>query len=120
MNLEECYNAFGGSYTDIKKRLSNDALIQRLVIKFLDDTSYKKMNEALIAGDYEEAFRGAHTLKGVSQNLSFNRLGDSVSALTELLRGYDKGQIDEELCKSLWQQVSKDYSEVVDAVSRLA
>lgn len=42
MNLEECYNAFGGSYEDIKMRLNSDALIKRFVIKFLSDTSYEK------------------------------------------------------------------------------
>lgn len=80
----------------------------------------KKMNEALQTGDYKEAFLGAHTLKGVCQNLSFMNLSKSADALTELLRGYNEEQIDEETCKSLWQQVSKDYSEVIDAVRRLS
>ena len=35
---------------------------------------------------FEGAFRGAHTLKGVCQNLSFDRLYEVSHELTELLR----------------------------------
>ena len=36
--------------------------------------------------NYEDAFRSAHTLKGVCQNLSFDRLYEVSNELTELLR----------------------------------
>ena len=36
--------------------------------------------------NYEDAFRSAHTLKGVCQNLSFDRLYEVSYELTELLR----------------------------------
>ena len=36
--------------------------------------------------NFEGAFRGAHTLKGVCQNLSFDRLCEVSHELTELLR----------------------------------
>ena len=36
--------------------------------------------------NYEDAFRSAHTLKGVCQNLSFDRLYEVSHELTELLR----------------------------------
>ena len=36
--------------------------------------------------NFEGAFRGAHTLKGVCQNLSFDRLYEVSNELTELLR----------------------------------
>ena len=36
--------------------------------------------------NFEGAFRGAHTLKGVCQNLSFDRLYEVSNDLTELLR----------------------------------
>ena len=36
--------------------------------------------------NYEDAFRSAHTLKGVCQNLSFDRLYEVNNELTELLR----------------------------------
>ena len=36
--------------------------------------------------NYEDAFRSAHTLKGVCQNFSFDRLYEVSNELTELLR----------------------------------
>ena len=51
-----------------------DSLIQRFTLKFLEDQSYLQLKQALENKNYEDAFRGAHTLKGVCQNLSFDRL----------------------------------------------
>lgn len=119
MQLEECYEAFGGSYEDIKKRLHKDEVIQKFVVKFLNDTSYATLCTAMQQEDYGEAFRAVHTLKGVCQNLSFRCLGQSAQLLTECLRGTDAERIDRERCENLLQKVSEDYEVVVGAVRRL-
>lgn len=116
MELEECYASFGGSYQDVKQRLMRDELIQRLVIKFLDDGSYEKLAAAMEKKDYGEAFRAVHTLKGVSQNLSFDCLSRSTDALTEALRRWESEPVDVEKCERLWQQVSADYKAVSNAI----
>ena len=46
----------------------------RFALKFLEDQSYIQLKQALENKNYEDAFRSAHTLKGVCQNLSFDRL----------------------------------------------
>lgn len=76
----------GGDYEQVEKRLPSAKLIQKFVLKFLDDGSYDELQEAMEKGQRETAFRAAHTLKGVCGNLSFSRLQDSVSKLTEVLR----------------------------------
>ena len=119
MQLKECYDSFGGDYEEVTERIPNDALVKRLVIKFLADASYEKLCAAVEAGDYTEAFRQAHTLKGICQNLSFRKLSISASALTELLRNKEEHQIDKEQCSKLWQKVSADYEEVVGAIRKL-
>lgn len=119
MQLEECYESFGGDYQDVRSRLMKDELIRRLVIKFLEDTSYEKLSAAMEQADYGEAFRAVHTLKGVSQNLSFDRLSRSTAALTEVLRKWEKEPIDKEQCEQLWQQVSVDYDVVTNAINKL-
>ena len=53
---------------------------------FLEDQSYLQLKQALKDKNYEDAFRSAHTLKGVCQNLSFDRLYEVSHELTELLR----------------------------------
>ena len=49
-------------------------MIGRFVRMFLQDDSFQILEEALRRGDVKEAFRGAHTLKGVCQNLGFSNL----------------------------------------------
>ena len=86
MTIQECYEAIGGNYEDVLRRLRSEALIRKFTLKFLEDQSYPLLKQSLGDNNYEEAFRGAHTLKGVCQNLSFDRLYEVSSELTELLR----------------------------------
>ena len=74
MTIQECYEAIGGNYEDVLRRLRSEALIRKFTLKFLEDQSYPLLKQALGDNNYEETFRGAHTLKGVCQNLSFDRL----------------------------------------------
>ncbi len=48
--------------------------------------SYEELRSACAEGRGEDAFRAAHTLKGVCSNLGFDRLYEASSALTEKLR----------------------------------
>ena len=86
MTMQECYKAIGGNYEAVLGRLHNEALIPRFTLKFLEDQSYLQLKQALENKNYEDAFRRAHTLKGVCQNLSFDRLYEVSNELTELLR----------------------------------
>lgn len=74
MTMQECYKAIGENYEAVLGRLHSEALIQRFTLKFLEDQSYLQLKQALENKNYEDAFRSAHTLKGVCQNLSFDRL----------------------------------------------
>ena len=87
MTMRECYEAIGGNYEDVLGRLRSEALIRKFTLKFLEDQSYPQLKQALNDKNYEDAFRSAHTLKGVCQNLSFDRLCEVSHELTELLRG---------------------------------
>ena len=86
MTLQECYAALGGNYDDVLGRLHSERLVQKFVLKFLDDGSYDLLLRSVEADDRAEAFRAAHTIKGMCQNLSFTALERSASALTETLR----------------------------------
>ena len=86
MTIEECYQRLGGDYAALKTRLPSDSLIKRFITKFLDDSSFSQLCRAIQEGQREEAFRAAHTLKGVCANLGFDQLGASASEMTELLR----------------------------------
>lgn len=87
MTLKECYEAMGGNYDEVISRLRSEALVRKFAIRFLDDDSYMKLQQALEAQNGDDAFLAAHTIKGVSQNLGFTRLFEASNALTEALRG---------------------------------
>lgn len=119
MTIKECYEQFGGDYEDVLQRIPKDELIHKFVLKFLNDKSYEKLEKGLQEQNMEEAFRAAHSLKGVSQNLSFRRLGQSAGELTEALRAWESAPVDLALCERLFQTVTADYDAVIAAISHL-
>ena len=114
MTIEECYRALGGDYDQVQRRLPSVALIKRFVAKFLNDDSYDQLCRAMQEGRREEAFRAAHTLKGVCANLGFERLYSSASRLTEELRPQDSAI--SASAAALLAQVQQDYAETTGAI----
>ncbi|MDO4327843.1 MAG: Hpt domain-containing protein [Lachnospiraceae bacterium] len=111
MNLKECYAALEGDYEDVIARLRSERLVQKFVLKFLNDPSYDLLNRSLENADYGEAFRAAHTIKGVCQNLSFTKLYHSSQLLTEALRA---GWSQE--AAQLVPQLTADYQQTISAI----
>ena len=87
MNLEEFYAQIGGDYADTLQRLCNENMVKKFVKKYQDDPTCADLHNAVLQQDWEAAFRGAHTLKGVAQNLGFDSLYRAAADLTEHLRG---------------------------------
>ena len=114
MTLKECYDALGGDYEEAMGRLRSERLVQKFVLKFLDDPSYDLLCSSMESKDYAEAFRAAHTIKGVCQNLGFSVLGRSSSELSEALRnGYTPG------ADELAERVKGDYQVTAQAIRAL-
>ncbi len=114
MNLGECYDALGGDLESVVGRLGSERLVRKFVLKFPGDDSFKLLHTSLDAGDYGEAFRAAHTIKGVCQNLGFDRLYRSSHSLTEALRGGFSPEV-----PKLLKQLDEDYNVTVEAISHL-
>lgn len=81
MTLEECYTAMGANYQDVLKRFYKSDMIRRFVKMFLQDDSFRLLTDAMAKQDVKEAFRAAHTLKGVCLNLGFDNLSSPAVAL---------------------------------------
>lgn len=111
MTLQECYAAMGGDYDDVMSRLRSERLVQKFVLRFLEDKSYELLCSSMESGNYADAFRAAHTIKGVCQNLSFTMLGKSSSELSEALRGGYTPEAD-----ALTLQVKEEYQQTVQAI----
>lgn len=114
MTLRDCYVKLNGDYDEVLSRLRSERLVQKFVLKFLDDRSYNTLVEAVAERDRETAFRAAHTIKGMCQNLSFTRLGGSADKLTEALRNSWESNAGE-----LFEQVRADYDLTAGAIREL-
>ncbi|MDO4303248.1 MAG: Hpt domain-containing protein [Bacillota bacterium] len=114
MTIKEGYDLLGRNYEEVLYRLRNEERIAKYAIKFLDDTSFATLKDALSTGDIETAFRAAHTLKGVCQNLSFTKLYESSNAITEELRTLENKDVSEYLSR-----VEEDYNRVISAIRQM-
>ena len=88
--------------------------LSRFALKFLQDPSFAQLKESLAKNDGEEAFRAAHTLKGVCLNLGFDELFEVSAELTEKLRERKTAGSEE-----LFQKVSQKYQKTVTAIQGL-
>ena len=100
MTLKECYEKLEGDFDGACKRLMNEKLLSRFVLKFPDDKSMQLLLDAVKTSDIETSFRSVHTLKGVAGNLGFTRLYQAAWNLTEQLRPRQE-QADQALLKCL-------------------
>lgn len=114
MTLRECYETLGADFDGVLKRLCNEKLVERFALKFLNDTSFEELDKALGDKNYEEAFRAAHTLKGVAANLSFTKLQGVSAELTEMLRGGNAPA--DETCMEI---VRAEYMRTVEQLKQL-
>ena len=114
MTVKECYEQMGSNYESVLGRMGSEAMIKRFALKFLNDPSFNDLIEDLIKKDGEEAFRAAHTLKGVCLNLGFDELYEVSAELTEKLRGRETAGSEE-----LFQKVSQKYQKTVAAIQGL-
>ena len=115
MTMREFYEAIGGNYENVLGRLHSENLIRKFTLKFLEDQSYLQLKQALKDKNYEDAFRSAHTLKGVCQNLSFDRLYEVSNELTELLkdRTGEQPRISEAM-----EQVTEVYEMTIEGIKK--
>ena len=114
MTVQEFYEEVGGDYNDIVTRLKTEDRIIKFAGMFARDESYKTLVEALDAQDVDTAFRAAHTMKGMCQNMAFTRLLRSSQEITELLRAKDL-----ESAKDMLSKVTEDYNLVIDGINKL-
>ncbi len=114
MTLKECYAALEGDYESVLSRLMMERLVQKFALKFLDAASFNNLVKNMSESNWDDAFRDAHTLNGVCQNLSFTKLFSSSSLMTEALRD---GNTEE--AANILSQVKADYEQTVSAIKEL-
>ena len=111
MDLKDYYMKTGGSFDEVLGRLRREQTVRKFVYKFLDDKSFSLFEASMVKKDYSEALRAVHTLKGICQNLSFTRLFESSSLVTNALKENDWNK-----AVDMMPKLSKDYYETINVI----
>lgn len=118
---EKCKRELQKNGADVKSALHSfmgkEEMYEKYLVKFLaEDPNYDNLMSSLERKDYNEAFRCAHTLKGVSVNLGLMPFYDAVSALTEELRGKEPEEVDAEAVDAIKEKVKTTYHIFADII----
>lgn len=120
MNIQQCYALFDGAYDEVLSRMGgSERLVSRFALKYLSDPTYRQLSDAMEAHNDSEAFRAAHTLKGICLNLGFSRLATSSSELTEALRPGHAQASPQELA-ALMDSVTREHEQILAALGQMA
>ena len=92
----------------------NSALYEKFLGKFLQDDNFKKIGEAVEAGDSQEMLMAAHTLKGVAGNLGLNGLMEACAEMVSQLRSNSM-----EGALAAYPAVKEYYGKVCEAINSM-
>lgn len=95
--------------TTLKRFMGKEALYMKFIMKFLDDDNYDKLKENLKAGNYEETFNSAHTLKGVAANLGIEPVSAVAAEISDLLWHKQPEEVDVEKLNALTEKLGEVY-----------
>lgn len=115
MDLKTCYQQLRGDYEAVIGRLRQEERVAKFLRLFSSDESFSLLTRALETQNWNDAFRAAHSLKGVALNLGLAALAASSSELTEALRSGAPAQDP----GSLYQVVKADYDKTLAAIADL-
>lgn len=103
----------------LRRFMGKEELYLKFLKKFPEDQNYQKLGESLEAGNYEEAFRNAHTLKGVAANLGLVPVQTVVSGLVEELRNKSAEEVDVPKANAMLQDLKKEYEKFVEIINSI-
>ncbi|MDE6314701.1 MAG: Hpt domain-containing protein [Lachnospiraceae bacterium] len=98
----------------LERFMGNSQMIEKFLKKFLQESHYQKLQEALAQEDVTGAFEEAHALKGVCGNLSLVNLYKCISQQVEYLRC---GELEQ--AKEMMPEVEAEYKKIINGLSEL-
>ena len=96
----------------LERMMGSEALLERLLGKFLEDRNFPALREALAAGNAEGAVAAVRALKGVGGNLSMGTLFGLFTRQVELLRQGDLSG-----AGALMEEIGPAYEAVAAAIA---
>lgn len=110
---QELFEA-GIDYDQAIDRFAGDVeFYEEMIFKFLADTHYNSLVQALQAGDISVAYRDTHTLKGIVGNLSFSCYFQAIDVVGLALYEKNLGK-----AKSLMPAVEEAHYKIVSVLQK--
>jgi HPt (histidine-containing phosphotransfer) domain-containing protein len=108
MDRQACIDA-GINYDEgVARFVGNAEMYERFLMEFLSDPTFALLDTAMGEKNISAAFQASHSLKGLSGNLSLERLYQKLVALTDALRGVG----DLRRAESLFPAVKTEYQQI--------
>ena len=96
----------------LERLMGSEALLEKLLDKFVRDETYPALEQAIAGEDWEGALRASHTLKGMCGNLSMTVLYGLFTRQVDAIRAGDRGEAAE-----LMKAIAPAYRAVCQAVA---
>lgn len=94
--------------------MGRDDLLLRFLKKFVEDESYETLVGGLQNNSIKEAYKAAHTLKGLCANLSLTNLNRLAGAQAEFLKNENM-----EAAREIMGDITCEYEKIVDVLNNL-
>lgn len=102
--------------TTVNRFMGNEGLYLKFLNKFQNDQSVANIQQYITDQNAEEAFKSAHTLKGVTANLGLDPIAQHASDIVELLRGKNQfSEVDTDKLNS----VNAELNTIYDALMKV-
>lgn len=100
-------------YKTLERFMGREELYQKFLVKFLADENVMQLEKYLDEKNAEEAFKCAHTIKGLCGNLGFDNLLEADVPLVEKLRaGVLEGT------SELFEELKKKYDRLCEIIRK--
>ena len=88
-------------------------ILERFLLRFLDDSCMELLNQAFAHGNPDDAERAAHTLKGLAANLGLDELSRRAAQCVQTIRNNDF-----ETAKQQYPYISEEYERIIHILKK--
>lgn len=114
-SIKEIYNLMGENYDEVIGRIGKEERLHKYLLKFLENTEFDNLEEAVKNNDIQAAFSYAHTLKGLCLNFGFGKLYSASAVFCDNIRD----NIVRNPIEPLFDNLKEEYEKVLSSIREL-
>lgn len=103
----------------VKRFMGNEGLYLKFLNKYQADQSVANIQKYISEQNAEEAFKSAHTLKGVAANLGLDPIAQYASDIVELFRGKTQfSEVDTDKLNILNEELKSKHEALIEFLAQ--